>query len=115
MAGPRYDPHYPRFGPGRRRADKYMVPWEHVDNRLIYARDGWRCTYCGNKVAQKESCANGIWIGKASTDHVVPISLGGSQMYSNLVTSCEPCNYDKGNDLDKVDIAILLRLVREVE
>lgn len=34
---------------------------------------------------------------KATVDHVVPRSRGGSDGDANLVVSCAPCNYKKGS------------------
>lgn len=98
------------FGSGARRAEKFMVPWEPVVKEKVYQRDGWKCVYCGQKLSHRYSCKNGIYILVATVDHVVPISLGGAHMYSNLVTSCENCNSDKGSYPDKVDISLLLRI-----
>lgn len=54
----------------------------------IYARDDYRCQYCGCEVDPKRN---------ASLDHVVPIAEGGSNKQSNLVTSCAKCNNAKGD------------------
>src|SRR5660398_243262 len=41
-----------------------------------------------------------LWEHPASTlDHVIPRSRGGSTTWDNLVTSCAPCNTDKGDNL----------------
>lgn len=49
----------------------------------VYARDGWRCVFCGS--------------GKSLTlDHVFPWSLGGADTEDNLQTLCRPCNSRKG-------------------
>ncbi|MEJ2722201.1 MAG: HNH endonuclease [bacterium] len=52
----------------------------------IYARDGYRCQYCGRKLAVRES----------TCDHVVPRSRGGKTEWSNIVTCCRQCNRKKG-------------------
>src|SRR5256884_565028 len=58
-----------------------------ISRRALFARDGWRCMYCGT---------NG---GKLTLDHVVPRSRGGDSVWENVVTSCAPCNMRKGNRL----------------
>jgi 5-methylcytosine-specific restriction endonuclease McrA len=58
-----------------------------ISRRALFARDGWRCMYCGS--------AN----GRLTLDHVVPRSRGGSSVWENVVTSCAPCNMRKGNRL----------------
>jgi 5-methylcytosine-specific restriction endonuclease McrA len=58
-----------------------------ISRRALFARDGWRCVYCGT--------AN----GRLTLDHVVPRSRGGDSVWENVVTSCAPCNLRKGNRL----------------
>ncbi len=52
----------------------------------MYKRDRGCCRYCHKPVTEKE------W----EPDHVVPISLGGSNKLSNLVVACISCNRRKG-------------------
>ena len=56
-----------------------------ISRRALFARDGWRCQYCGAET------------GKLTLDHVVPRSRGGESIWENVVTSCAPCNLRKGN------------------
>ena len=56
-----------------------------ISRRAVFARDGWRCVYCGNGG------------GRLTLDHVVPRSRGGESIWENVVTSCAPCNLRKGN------------------
>jgi 5-methylcytosine-specific restriction endonuclease McrA len=53
----------------------------------IYARDGYRCQYCGTKCS----------IGELTYDHVIPRAKGGRTTWDNIVTCCYPCNYAKGS------------------
>lgn len=53
----------------------------------VYARDGFRCQYCGDSFS----------IEDLSYDHVVPRSAGGRRTWTNIVTACKPCNLRKGN------------------
>jgi 5-methylcytosine-specific restriction endonuclease McrA len=57
-----------------------------ISRRALFARDGWRCAYCGST-------------GRLTLDHVVPRSRGGDSVWENVVTSCAPCNLKKGNRL----------------
>src|SRR6186997_1743892 len=57
-----------------------------ISRRALFARDGWRCAYCGST-------------GRLTLDHVVPRSRGGDSVWENVVTSCAPCNLRKGNRL----------------
>ena len=52
----------------------------------VYARDGFRCQYCGEKKKMSE----------LNQDHVVPRKQGGRTVWDNIVASCYPCNDKKG-------------------
>ena len=56
-----------------------------ISRRALFARDGWRCAYCGTGA------------GRLTLDHVVPRSRGGESVWENVVTACAPCNHRKGN------------------
>ncbi|HEX6701268.1 MAG TPA: HNH endonuclease [Gaiellaceae bacterium] len=58
-----------------------------ISRRALFARDGWRCVYCGSSS------------GRLTLDHVVPRSRGGDSVWENVVTSCAPCNHRKGDRL----------------
>ena len=58
-----------------------------ISRRALFARDGWRCVYCGTTN------------GRLTLDHVIPRSRGGDSVWENVVTSCAPCNLKKGNRL----------------
>ena len=58
-----------------------------ISRRALFARDGWRCVYCGTSG------------GRLTLDHVVPRSRGGESVWENVVTSCSPCNLRKGDKL----------------
>lgn len=53
----------------------------------IYARDNYRCQYCGDKAAMAD----------LTYDHVVPRSRGGKTTWTNIVTACYACNFKKAN------------------
>ncbi len=53
----------------------------------VCLRDQYHCLYCG--------CA--ITLREATLDHVLPLSRGGKTNFDNIVTSCGPCNFRKGN------------------
>jgi 5-methylcytosine-specific restriction endonuclease McrA len=85
------------------RSASQIFPWPHVirlqvyvrvprvvqrriSRRALFARDGWRCQYCGSA-------------GRLTLDHVVPRSRGGDSVWENVVASCAPCNLRKGDRL----------------
>ncbi len=53
----------------------------------IYARDGYRCQYCG------ATCT----IDELTYDHVIPRSRGGRTCWENIVSACYACNRRKAN------------------
>lgn len=64
-----------------------------VTNTFLFARDGYRCQFCGRSSAElrpRESLTR---------DHLVPLSRGGTNDWTNVVTACSPCNTRKGNRL----------------
>jgi 5-methylcytosine-specific restriction endonuclease McrA len=84
------------------RSASSTYPWPHVirlvtyvrvprsfqrkiSRRALFARDGWRCVYCGTSG------------GRLTLDHVVPRSRGGESVWDNVVTACSPCNLRKGD------------------
>ena len=57
-----------------------------LNNRELFHRDRHICGYCGVRLS-----------GNVLTrDHVSPISLGGRDIWMNVVTACRPCNQRKG-------------------
>jgi len=56
----------------------------------IFARDRFRCVYCGFDGRTFETWAF------LQVDHFKPRSLGGTDEPENLVTSCIMCNHMKG-------------------
>ena len=60
-----------------------------LTNRALFRRDQNVCLYCGNRFEERA----------LSRDHVTPISRGGLDNWTNVVTSCKRCNARKGNML----------------
>ena len=62
------------------------------NRRNIFARDRNSCQYCGKRYAMSE----------LSIDHVVPRSMGGKSLWSNVVCACTKCNIKKGGRTPKL-------------
>jgi 5-methylcytosine-specific restriction endonuclease McrA len=57
-----------------------------LSNRELFRRDGHLCMYCGRELSEH----------MLTRDHVQPLSLGGRDCWSNVVSACKPCNHAKG-------------------
>ncbi|MDT8284852.1 MAG: HNH endonuclease [Thermovirgaceae bacterium] len=66
----------------------------------IYARDRYKCQYCGRHFASEE----------LTYDHVLPKSRGGRTEWENIVTCCVDCNRSKGG---RTPEEAAMRLVRK--
>lgn len=67
--------------------------------RLIFERDGWKCTYCSRPVewlTPQFSLLDGRRVGHI--DHVFPRARGGQNDPSNLRLLCSYCNLAKAAD-----------------
>ena len=62
-----------------------------VTNTFLFARDGYRCQYCGRH--------RGVLRGREflTRDHVRPVSRGGDNSWDNVVTACSACNNRKAS------------------
>lgn len=70
------------------------------NRRNVFARDGNRCQYCGDRFPTSE----------LSLDHVVPRSQDGPTNWQNIVCSCVTCNVRKGGRTPK---QAGIKLIRE--
>ena len=62
--------------------DTYTPP---LGNRTLFQRDDHLCLYCGDRFGHRA----------LSRDHVTPISQGGRNHWTNVVTACTRCNNHK--------------------
>lgn len=58
-----------------------------LSNALLFRRDRHQCLYCG--VAGSDS--------SLTRDHIVPVSRGGRDRWSNVATACRRCNVSKAD------------------
>ena len=64
-----------------------------VTNTFLFARDAYKCQYCGRgafELKPREALTR---------DHLIPMSRGGTNEWTNVVTACSPCNTRKSNRL----------------
>ncbi len=60
----------------------YLPP---LSNNALFGRDDHLCLYCGNRFNSDA----------LSRDHVQPLSQGGKDRWTNVVTACKRCNNRK--------------------
>ena len=58
-----------------------------LSNRELFLRDGHLCLYCGKQFPER----------MLTRDHILPLSRGGEDCWSNVVSACKPCNHAKGS------------------
>lgn len=74
-------------------AIKRSAPHKHqrnippLTNRELFLRDANLCMYCGGQFRE----------ALLTRDHVIPMSRGGRDRWSNVVTACRHCNTQKGS------------------
>jgi len=66
------------------KARDYVPP---LNNRTLFKRDAHLCLYCGKHFMNSD----------LSRDHINPVSQGGLDVWSNVVTACRRCNNYKAN------------------
>jgi 5-methylcytosine-specific restriction endonuclease McrA len=64
--------------------------------KTVYRIDGGTCVYCGFNYRLMNGVNMGA-CGSLSVDHLIPVSKGGSNKLSNLVTACSRCNNQKND------------------
>ncbi|TVQ70816.1 MAG: HNH endonuclease [Chromatiaceae bacterium] len=70
------------YGTNKAVRERYVPP---LNNSALFKRDAHLCLYCGNPFPYRD----------LSRDHVTPISQGGQDHWSNVVTACKRCNNHK--------------------
>jgi len=60
-----------------------------LSNRELFRRDGLTCMYCLTTMP----------IRQLTRDHIIPLSRGGLDQWSNVVTACRSCNQRKADSL----------------
>ncbi len=73
------------------RASYYEDVVPALTNANLFRRDWYLCAYCGEDFSARRALL--------TRDHVTPVSRGGENVWSNVVTSCRACNEKKANRL----------------
>lgn len=71
----------------------------HSVRDLTWARDNYRCRYCGIQVIppQRRKPETSNFHDAATIDHLLPRCRGGVTSLANCVTACWKCNHMKAN------------------
>ena len=56
-----------------------------LNNPALFRRDAFLCMYCGHRFSHRF----------LSRDHILPLSMGGTDSWNNVVTACRNCNNHK--------------------
>lgn len=64
-----------------------------VTNTFLFARDEYKCQYCGRPIQELKPRE------ALTRDHLIPLSRGGTNEWTNVVTACSSCNTRKSNRL----------------
>ena len=60
-----------------------------LTNRELFRRDNHTCMYCLTELGDRH----------LTRDHVIPLSRGGLNVWTNVVTACRACNQRKADQL----------------
>jgi 5-methylcytosine-specific restriction endonuclease McrA len=71
---------------GRIQQASHVPQVPPLTNLSLFRRDGYMCMYCG---ASLPVCL-------LTRDHILPLSRGGHDCWSNVISACQPCNTRKG-------------------
>ena len=66
-----------------RNRDCYVPP---LNNQTLFKRDANVCLYCATRFRASD----------LTRDHITPLSRGGRDVWTNVVTACRRCNNHKG-------------------
>ena len=73
------------------RASYYQDVVLALTNTNLFRRDCYICAYCGENFSTHRAVL--------TREHVTPVSRGGENVWSNVVTSCRACNQKKADRL----------------
>ena len=76
------------------------VPRRHASwsRQGVLARDDYTCIYCGAEVGDAVR-GKRITRRDMTVDHILPVSRGGKNTWSNTACACFACNHRKSNRL----------------
>ena len=91
------NPEWHRARHQRRRAQKLLVPADHIIDTNVFTKDKWICGICNKSVDPNLRHPDPMCV---SLDHIIPLSKGGSHTYDNVQCTHLRCNLSKGSKYD---------------
>lgn len=90
----------------RARKVKVRLTWDGVTDRQIFERDGWKCQVpgCGQRLRRDLAWPDPL---SPSIDHIVPLSLGGTDTAPNKRAAHLTCNISRSNRMHPDDAQIV--------
>jgi 5-methylcytosine-specific restriction endonuclease McrA len=70
----------------KRRARLRNVPYEKINRKEVYLKDGMICGICGGHLEMSDF----------TIDHIIPISKGGGHVFGNVHSAHRICNIRRG-------------------
>jgi 5-methylcytosine-specific restriction endonuclease McrA len=68
----------------------------HWNRRSVLRRDRYTCIYCGIRVGDRRR-GRTLTRRDLTIDHILPVSRGGKDTWSNTACACAACNHHKGD------------------
>ena len=81
----------------RRRALQSNAFVEPITRRVVLERDEWTCGICGGEIPKGLKWPHPL---SPHIDHIIPLSEGGKEEYTNVQAAHASCNMQKGARLD---------------
>lgn len=95
----------------RARKKRESAKWRHLEKRRrfllrsgddinpleVYKRDAWTCQMCNKRVLMDKSAPHPR---SPTMDHIIPLSRGGTHIWSNVRCACFRCNCKRGNRIE---------------
>lgn len=94
----------------RRLRIKKNGGFEFIIRDLVFESDKYECQICGRKT--KRSLRGTSEDLAPELDHVIPLSMGGKHIYSNVQTLCRRCNIKKSDNLFYIDDEFGIKIIR---
>lgn len=73
-----------------------MLKGDDIVHLDVFERDNWTCHLCGDAIDPRLRGDN-WW--RATLDHLLPLSKGGSHTLDNVASAHWRCNMDRGDTL----------------